>query len=190
MMCWGHLCNEIPLHNCSVLPNRKRWNICLCKVERTIIQKFVHHFSLSMWESIELSWTSLWLHMAGLLKLYVGLGGACARVSACVVSGPLDSTTRLRRRLFFLKILFIYSWETYTYRGRDIGRRRSSLLGGSLMWDLIPGSWDHTLSWRQMLNHWATQASQEVGRHEMSEKLLSYTKIHVILMAGAVDRKM
>ena len=27
------------------------------------------------------------------------------------------------------------------------------------MWNSIPGPWDHTLSWRQTLNHWATQAS-------------------------------
>ena len=27
------------------------------------------------------------------------------------------------------------------------------------MWDLIPGRQDHTLGLRQMLNHWATQAS-------------------------------
>ena len=24
---------------------------------------------------------------------------------------------------------------------------------GSLVWGLIPGSWDHVLSWRQTLNH-------------------------------------
>ena len=54
---------------------------------------------------------------------------------------------------FFLKILCIYSWETH--RGRAIGRGRSRLPTGSLIWDLIPGPRDHDLSRRQMLNHWA-----------------------------------
>ena len=45
-------------------------------------------------------------------------------------------------------------------RGRDTGRGRSRLLAGSPMWDLIPGPQDHTLSWKQMLNHRATQVSQ------------------------------
>lgn len=56
----------------------------------------------------------------------------------------------------FLK--FIYSWETH--RGRDTGRGRSRLHAGSPMWDSIPGLQDRTLSQRQTLNHWATQASQ------------------------------
>ena len=65
----------------------------------------------------------------------------------------------------FLKILFIYSWERDTQterereRGRDTGRGRSRLHAGSPMWDSIPGLQDHALSRRQMLNHWATQAS-------------------------------
>ena len=36
--------------------------------------------------------------------------------------------------------------------GRDIGRGRNRLLARSLMWDSIPGPWDHALSGRQMLN--------------------------------------
>ena len=36
---------------------------------------------------------------------------------------------------------------------RVIGRGRSRLPTGSLMQDLIPGPWDHTLSQRQMLTH-------------------------------------
>ena len=38
-------------------------------------------------------------------------------------------------------------------RGRDIGRERSRLPVGSLMWDSIPEPWDHNLSQRHMLNH-------------------------------------
>ena len=38
-------------------------------------------------------------------------------------------------------------------RGRDIGRGRTRLPIGSLMWDSISGPWDHALSQRQMLNH-------------------------------------
>ena len=62
--------------------------------------------------------------------------------------------------LFIFQILFIYSWEIYRDRDRDTGRGISRLHARSLMWDLIPGLQDHTLSWRQTLNHWATQASQ------------------------------
>ena len=42
-------------------------------------------------------------------------------------------------------------------RGRDTGRGRNRLHAGSLMWDSIPGPQEHPQ--RQMLNHWATQAS-------------------------------
>ena len=40
-----------------------------------------------------------------------------------------------------------------TERGRDTGRGRIRLLAESLMRDSIPGSRDHALSQRQMLNH-------------------------------------
>ena len=53
---------------------------------------------------------------------------------------------------FFFKILF-----TYSERGRDIGRGRIRIPVRNLMQDSIPGPRDHTLSWRQILNHWATQ---------------------------------
>ena len=55
--------------------------------------------------------------------------------------------------LFFKKILFIHERhgekererERERERGRDIGRRRRRLHTGSLMWDWISGSQDHTL---------------------------------------------
>ena len=51
----------------------------------------------------------------------------------------------------------------YTEReARDTGRGRSRLPAGNLMWDSIPERWDHALSRRQMLNHWATQASHQI----------------------------
>ena len=59
----------------------------------------------------------------------------------------------------FLKILFIYSWETHTHRGRDTGRGRSRLQTGSPTWDSIPGLQDHALGQREALNCWAPQAS-------------------------------
>ena len=60
----------------------------------------------------------------------------------------------------YFKIFFFYS-ERHTERGRDIGRERSRHSVGNLMEDLIPEPQDHHLSQRQMLKHWATQASQE-----------------------------
>ena len=49
-----------------------------------------------------------------------------------------DAPYKLFLLRFFLR--FIYSWETQTERkrGRDIGRGRSRLFTGSLMWDSIP----------------------------------------------------
>ena len=43
--------------------------------------------------------------------------------------------------------------HTERERGRDTGRGRSRLHAGSVMWDSIPGPWDHALSRRQTLNH-------------------------------------
>ena len=47
-------------------------------------------------------------------------------------------------------------------RGWDTGRGRNKFHAGSLMQDSILGLWDHALSWRQMLNHWATQLSHSL----------------------------
>ena len=58
-------------------------------------------------------------------------------------------------RFFFLRF-YLFIHERHTERSRDIGRGRSRLPTGSLMQDSIPGAWDHTLSQRQTLNHWAT----------------------------------
>ena len=46
-------------------------------------------------------------------------------------------------------------------RGRDIGRGRSGLPMGNARQNLIPRLQDQALSWRQMLNHWATQESPD-----------------------------
>ena len=45
---------------------------------------------------------------------------------------------------FSLKFLIYFMRDTE--RGRDIGRGRSRLPAISLMWDSIPGPWDHDLS--------------------------------------------
>ena len=58
-------------------------------------------------------------------------------------------------KLFFFLIKKIIH-ERHRERGRDIGRGRSKLLMGTLMWDLISGPWDHNLSQRpdaQPLSH-------------------------------------
>ncbi|XP_077753247.1 heat shock 70 kDa protein 14 isoform X2 [Canis aureus] len=49
--------------------------------------------------------------------------------------------------------------KIHTESSRDIGRGRSGFHAGSLMRNSIPGLQDHGLSQRQMLHHWATQAS-------------------------------
>ena len=62
---------------------------------------------------------------------------------------------------FFILRFYLFIHER-TKRGRDIGRGRSRLPAGSLMWDLIPGPQQHDLSQRQMFNLWATQAPFEL----------------------------
>ena len=64
----------------------------------------------------------------------------------------INSIYYLSLFLFLFKILFIIH-ERHRERSRDIGRRRSRLPVGSLMWDSNPGPRDHTLSQRQKLNH-------------------------------------
>ena len=82
----------------------------------------------------------------------------------CLASAKIPDSLKESKCVFvFVEDFFFltYSWETHTKRGRDTGRGRSRLHAGSLMWDSIPGLQDHTPSERQMLNRWATQATQE-----------------------------
>ena len=60
---------------------------------------------------------------------------------------------------FFFFRFYLFIHERDTERGRDTGRGKSRLCARSPMRDLIPGPQDHALSWKQMLNHWAIQAS-------------------------------
>ena len=48
--------------------------------------------------------------------------------------------------LLFFQRLFIYLFMRDRKRGRDIGRGRSRLHAGNLMWDLILGLQDHSPS--------------------------------------------
>ena len=66
---------------------------------------------------------------------------------------------------FFLRF-YLFIHERHRKRGRDIGRGRSRVLTGSLMWDSIPRPCNHALSWRQTLNCWATQVSSWPGNLE------------------------
>ena len=61
----------------------------------------------------------------------------------------------------FLKRFYLFIHERQKQRDRD--RERSRLPVGSLMQDSILVSQDHSLSRRQTLNHWATQAPQLMG---------------------------
>ena len=64
-----------------------------------------------------------------------------------------------------------------TERGRDIGKASSRLPAGNLMQDSVPGPWDHNLSQRQTLNHWATQAPHK------SVDLCSHSLLSFFLLA-------
>ena len=53
---------------------------------------------------------------------------------------------------------YFFMRDTHT-EAEDISKGRSRLAVRSLMWDSILGPWDHALSQRQTLKHWATQVS-------------------------------
>ena len=80
------------------------------------------------------------------LRLYKGIGYALLPPHNLTKAWIIPS-------VFFLSFLYLFMRDTET------GRGRSSLSVWSLMWDSIPGPWDHDLSQRQALNHWDTQVS-------------------------------
>ena len=59
---------------------------------------------------------------------------------------------------FFLKILFIYSWETHRERQRHRQKEKQAPCREPDA-GFVPRTPGYTLSWRQTLNHWVTQAS-------------------------------
>ena len=67
----------------------------------------------------------------------------------------------LMAETFFKDFIYLCMRDTQREAGSNIGRGRSRLPAGSPMWDSIPRPWDHALSQKQLLNHWATQVSQK-----------------------------
>ena len=65
--------------------------------------------------------------------------------------------------VIFFKRFYLFIHERHRETEAETGRERSRLHAGSLMWDSIPGLQDHTLSRRQMLNHWATRCPPGFG---------------------------
>ena len=70
---------------------------------------------------------------------------------------PLTSFLLLSLPPPLLKILFIYSWKTQREKGKDIGRGRSRLQAGSLMWESIPRTGIMPKADTQLLSHQASQ---------------------------------
>ena len=68
------------------------------------------------------------------------------------IAGPDERVLFWFLGLFFFLRFYLFI-ERHRERGRDTVRGRSRLPSGSLMWDLIPGPWDHALSGMQTLNH-------------------------------------
>ena len=61
---------------------------------------------------------------------------------------------------FFLRFfIYLFMTDTHRDRNRDIGRGRSKLHAGNLMWDSIPGLQDHSLGRNAGAKPWATQGS-------------------------------
>ena len=76
--------------------------------------------------------------------------------------------------LFFKNILFIYSWKTHRERQRHRQREKQASCREPSV-ELDPGTLDHALSWRQMLNRWATQAYHYEHYILLSHFILSTT---------------
>ena len=104
----------------------------------------------------------------------------------------------------FKDFIYLFVYERHRKRGRDIGRGRSRLSARSPMWDLIPGPWDHTLSQKQTLNHWAIQVPRKLvlnvskiqgsgfvffwGSGLAYIQLLILTKIHFLKISHSVSK--
>ena len=82
-------------------------------------------------------------------------------VFCLLISGVIHIIFYFLGFLYFFKD-FIDLFMRDTQRGRARGRGRSRLQIGSPKWDLIPGSRDHALSQRQMLNLWASQVARKI----------------------------
>ena len=64
---------------------------------------------------------------------------------------------------FFFLRFYLFIWQRERQSEREgtqaggVGEEEAGSQQRSLMWGLIPGLWDHSLSQRQMLKDWATQ---------------------------------
>ena len=85
----------------------------------------------------------------------------------------------------FFKDFNLFIHERHTERGRDTGRGKSRLPVGSLMRNSIPGSRDHDLSWRQILNHWVTQVP--LGPKPLKDKCY-WTSLSLLPNSGDSSR--
>ena len=94
-------------------------------------------------------------HRAGAQKLlavifgYV-LGILCREVVCEAIIREYYRLGGLNNRKFF-SLFYLFMRDTQSVR--DMDRGRSRLPVEILMWDSVPGPWDHDLSRRQMLNH-------------------------------------
>ena len=91
----------------------------------------------------------------GLPCVLVHCTSSCEHLSFFLqLGGGLESSYTFKNFIsFFKKILFIHKRQTE--RARDPGRGRSSLPAESLLQNSISGPWNHALSRKQKLNHWA-----------------------------------
>ena len=70
-------------------------------------------------------------------------------------------THRSQTSVFKKYFIYLFMRDAERGKGKHTDRGRSRLHAGSLMWDSIPGLWDHILGWRQALNRGTTQGPQK-----------------------------
>ena len=141
---------------------RRKRNLYCSHLDTPVLQRSLAialYFSLAASHPTPCHLDTLFLHI--LLPTVISLTPSLSPFFSWDTHGNSKFFIKYSLTKQFKKRFNLFIHERHTERGRDTGRGRSRPHAGSLMWDSIPGPHDHALSQRQVLNRWATQASQQ-----------------------------
>ena len=109
-----------------------------------VLFSFVFSFRNSSWMCFGISQlSSMILNISFIFFIYSSFGAVLCNFFYLLIDSSFISYSTWVFLRFYLLI-------------HERHRERSRLHAGSQMWGSIPGPWDHVLSQRQTLNHWAT----------------------------------